>query len=94
MRFRWLAPWNRNKSVDARRQRGLRQEVLEAISDADRVVAGGEGELLAVRAVGGNKLLVVVDREVSREDGFVVTSFLTSRSAWLERRRQVWPPKT
>lgn len=69
---------------------GLRLEVSEAVSHPDRVLLGGDGELMAVREVKTGKHLVVVYREQS-EDGFIITAFLTRRIRSLEKRRQVWP---
>jgi hypothetical protein len=69
---------------------GLRHEVLEAVAGPERIVAGGAGELLAVRASEAGKWLVVVYKEL-RDDGFVITASLTRRVASLERRKQLWP---
>ena len=71
----------------------MREDVLETVSDAERVLAGRAGALLAARTQEPGKMLVVVYREVSAADGFVVTAFLTRRLAWMDRRQQVWPPK-
>jgi len=73
---------------------GLRGEVLETISDAEYVVAGRYNELLAVRMLDSRRALVVVYRETSATDGFVITAFVTTRTSNLRRREQVWPPKT
>ncbi len=69
---------------------GLRLEVLEAVSEPVRVVAGTEGELLAIREMEPGKYLVAVYRETG-DDGFVITAFLTRRIRLLEKRRQIWP---
>lgn len=69
---------------------GMRGDVLEAVSQPARVLAGGEGELLAVREVGQGKHLVVVYRE-AEGDGFIITAFLTRRVGSLAKRRQLWP---
>ncbi len=69
---------------------GLRPAVLETIGNPLRILAGGAGELLAVREGEAGKWLVVVYRELG-DDGFVITAFLTRRMASLERRKQVWP---
>lgn len=69
---------------------GLRSEVLKAVEDPLRVVEGGAGELLAVRELDLGKYVVVVYRE-QKDDGFVITAFLTRRVRALERRKQVWP---
>ncbi len=73
---------------------GMREEVLQAVAEAERVVAGGQAELLAVRRLETGKALVVVYKEVSSDDGFVITAFWTSRWESLDRRQQLWPLKT
>ena len=69
---------------------GHKLDVLEAIADAERVVAGGAGELLALKKQPDGKTLVAVYRE-DANDGFVITAFLTRREAALNRRKQLWP---
>ena len=69
---------------------GLRSTVVEAVSHPDRVLLGGDGELLAVRELEAEKYLVAVYRE-QNDDGFIITAFLTRRIRSLEKRRQVWP---
>jgi hypothetical protein len=69
----------------------LHDEILMAVAQPDRVLEGNAAELFAVRMVESGKALVVVYREVSAEDGFVITAFLTRRLRSLERRVQVWP---
>ena len=70
---------------------GFRDEVLETVSNAERVLLGGAGELLAVRMFEPGKAMVVVYKETGSDDGFIVTAFLTRRLASLDRREQVWP---
>lgn len=69
---------------------GLRLEVLKAVSQAERIVQGQYGALLAMRTLAPGSWLVVVYREMS-EDGFVITAFLTHSGAFLARRTQLWP---
>ena len=70
----------------------LQNAVLDAVSSPERILAGGAGELLAVRSVEPGKWLVVVYREQpERQDGFVITAFLTRRDRFLDRRTQLWP---
>jgi hypothetical protein len=68
----------------------LHLAVLETVSDPERVLAGGAGELLAVRLQEPGKWLVVAYRELD-DDGFVITAFLTRRFRSLDRRTQLWP---
>ena len=83
----------------------LRDAILLTIAQPEKILAGSQGELLAIREVEPEKWLVVVyregDRDASREtdanneianrDGFVITAFLTRRYRSLDRRMQLWP---
>ena len=69
---------------------GLRSEVLETVLLPERILVGGEGELIAIRKMGQGKHLVVVYRE-QEDDGFIITAFLTSKARSLAKRRQIWP---
>ena len=69
---------------------GLKWEVLETVSEPERILAGSAGELLALKKQTDGKILVVVYRE-GVDDGFVITAFLTRREASLNRRKQLWP---
>jgi len=70
---------------------GLSYEVLEAVESPEAVYQGFAGELLAVRQLVPGKFPVVVDREQTAEQGFVITAFLTRRIRQIEKRRKVWP---
>ncbi len=69
---------------------GMRLEVLEAIEKPSRILAGGEGELLAIQETEKGKFLVVVYRELNN-GGFIITAFLARRIKSLNRRKQIWP---
>jgi len=51
-------------------------EVLETVEGPDLVLRGNRGALKAVRSLGKRRWLVVIYREVSRDDGFVITAYL------------------
>ena len=69
---------------------GLRSEVLETVLLPERILVGGEGELIAIRKMGHDKHLIVIYREQG-DDGFIITAFLTSKVRSLAKRRQIWP---
>lgn len=70
------------------------EEVLLAVRQPERILAGHAGELMAVRPQAEGKVLVAVYRELD-DGGFVITAFLTRRLAALNRRIQLWPsPKS
>ena len=68
-----------------------RAAVLQAISDPERILAGGSGELLAIREIEPGKWLVVVYRQ-DEQDGFIITAFWTRRYRSLEKREVLWSP--
>lgn len=73
---------------------GMRDDVLETVEQADRVLFGRDGELLAVKKLASQRTCVVVYLETLPQDGFIITAFLMKRTASLDRREQRWPPTT
>lgn len=65
-------------------------EALETVDEPEAIYEGKAGECIAVREIGKGKYIVVVYTELSKEDGFVITAFLTRRRKQLERRRKIW----
>jgi len=68
-------------------------EVLEVVSDPEAIYKGKEGECIAVRPIKEGKYLIVIYREISKEDGFIITAFITKRVKYLERRQKLWPQR-
>jgi len=60
------------------------------ITEEHTELAGGAGEMLALRPQPDGKTLVVVYRD-DANDGFIITAFLTRRETSLRRRQQLWP---
>ncbi|MDZ7699071.1 MAG: hypothetical protein U5R49_19790 [Deltaproteobacteria bacterium] len=50
-------------------------EVLETIENPEFVMTGNKGSLKATKNAGKRKWLVVIYREISKEDGFVITAY-------------------
>ena len=69
---------------------GQRIEVLESLENPDRILAGNEGEQMAVKEISARANLVVVYREFE-DDGFIITAFITSKAKRLNKREQIWP---
>jgi hypothetical protein len=66
---------------------GYYDEVLETIENPDLVLRGYRGTLIAVRRYGRRRYFMVVYRQVSADDGFIITAYFTSK---LDRRYIVW----
>lgn len=69
---------------------GYRDAVLETIEQPETIVRGKAGELLALHAA-GTHTLVVVYKELSKNDGFVITAFLTTEPERIRKRGLRWP---
>lgn len=67
---------------------GRLPEVLNAIEEPAWVTQGYRGARVAWKDHARNRWLAVVYKEVSRQDGFVVTAFFTSKP---KRGKRVWP---
>jgi len=84
---RWQHIMRRHPEMDNQRER-----VLETLAEPDMIQQGDFGELLPVRSYPETpltrKFLVVTYREVSPEDGFVLTAHLTRRPS--ARRVTIW----
>lgn len=50
-------------------------EVLDTIENPEFVVRGNKGSLKASKSMGKRKWLVVIYKELSKRDGFVITAY-------------------
>ena len=66
---------------------GYYDDVLDAVENPDSILRGHRGSLIAVKNHGTRRYLHVVYRELSDDDGFVITAFF-ARSA--ERKKAIW----
>ncbi len=65
--------------------------VMETVKDPDIIFKGDQGELLAVKKRSGKKVWIVVPyKELNKEDGFVLTAYLTTDSLWLFKKEILW----
>jgi hypothetical protein len=70
------------------------EKLLETIAKPEQIQAGDTGELLAIRFYPQtpltSKFMVVAYREVSVDDGFILTAYFTNRPS--TRRITLWTP--
>ncbi len=71
---------------------GFRLDVLEVVAKPDKIYEGTQGEFLAIKAASHKKetWLVVVYRELSIEDGFIITAFFTKRIQSFHKRKLIY----
>jgi len=70
----------------------FRSDIIQAIEAPDKILAGNDNELLAVKSLDDGKHLVVAYRECE-QDGFILTAYLTRRINSLNRRQVLWSPQ-
>lgn len=66
-------------------------EVLETVKEPEAIYKGSSGENISIREVGDGKYIVVIYKEINKDDGFIITSFLTRRAKQFKRRKKIWP---
>lgn len=67
------------------------KSVMKTVKDPDIIFKGDQGELLAVKKRAGKKVWIVVPyKEINKEDGFVLTAYLTTDSSWLFQKEIIW----
>ena len=64
--------------------------VLDAVEDPDLILPGYRDTLIAVRELARRTYIAVVYRELSKNDGFVITAYITSR---VIKRPAIWRRK-
>lgn len=69
---------------------GRYDDILEAIECPDFILRGYKDAMLAVRRIRLNRWLVVVYKEISEEDGFIVTAYQTSK---IKKEDIIWRKK-
>ncbi len=64
---------------------------VKVISEPGFILKGNKGELLAIKKVPRKKLWIVVPyKELSKQDGFVLTAYFTSDLFWLFKKEMIW----
>ncbi len=66
---------------------GYYEEVLNTVEDPELVIPGYKGSLTAVRNFGHRRYLMVIYRELSDVDGFVITAFFIEE---VDRKKALW----
>lgn len=65
--------------------------VLGAVEKPTCVLRGYAGSLIAVLAVARRRYLHVVYKEISQDDGFIITAFIAQK---YNRRMIIWPRRS
>lgn len=66
---------------------GYYEDVLDIVENPDLILRGYRGSLIAVRNYGHQRYLMVVYRQVSAKDGFIITAYFTRN---IDRRKALW----
>ena len=66
-------------------------EVLETIETPEEIYQGMSSECIAIKEIEEKKYIVVIYKEIDKNDGFIITAFLTRKKKQFERRIKLWP---
>jgi len=58
---------------------GYYDSVLNTIEEPDYIIKGYGEALVALKIIGKKKFLAVIYKEVSKDDGFVITAYFTTK---------------
>lgn len=67
---------------------GYYDDVLRTVEEPEWILRGHQGSMIGVRSYGRRRYLMVVYRQVSSQDGFIITAYFTHK---LDRKRIIWP---
>lgn len=62
-------------------------EMLDAIQDPEYILPGHRGALIAVIVLGRKRYLHVMYRELSGDDGFIITAYIKTQ---FDKKRAIW----
>lgn len=66
-------------------------KIMKVVSKPNFILKGSKGECLAVKKITRKKnWLVVPYKEVSQEDGFIITAYFSSDLSWLLKKEIIW----
>ena len=71
---------------------GYYDEVLNTIEEPDYIIKGYKDALMALKEVKEDKFLAVIYKEITKKDGFVITSYFTGKIK-LEKEAILWQKK-
>lgn len=66
---------------------GYYDDVLDTLESPDLVIPGYNSSLIAVKGYGHKRYLAVISRELSQDDGFVISTYFTGK---VNRKRVLW----
>jgi hypothetical protein len=66
---------------------GFYDAVLETIGEPELILRGHRGSLVAIRAYGRRRYLYVIYREVTPDDGFIITAYFNQK---VDRKKAIW----
>ena len=71
---------------------GYYDEVLNTIEEPDYIIKGYKDAIMALKEVKKDKFLAVIYKEITKKDGFVITSYFTGKIK-LEKEAILWQKK-
>nr|VFJ43576.1 MAG: hypothetical protein BECKFM1743A_GA0114220_100106 [Candidatus Kentron sp. FM]VFJ44366.1 MAG: hypothetical protein BECKFM1743C_GA0114222_100106 [Candidatus Kentron sp. FM]VFK06240.1 MAG: hypothetical protein BECKFM1743B_GA0114221_100136 [Candidatus Kentron sp. FM] len=68
---------------------GYYDDMLRTVEEPDLVLRGYNASCIAIRGYGQRGYLQVVYRELSKDDGFIITAYFSNK---INRKQIIWRP--
>ena len=68
---------------------GRYDDILNTVEEPDYVIEGYQSAMIALQQFKKGKFLAVVYKEVSKQDGFIITAYFTNK-LMLEKEKILW----
>ena len=68
---------------------GRYDDILSTVEEPDYVIEGYQSAMIALQEFKKSKFLAVVYKEVSKQDGFIITAYFTNK-LMLEKEKILW----
>jgi len=70
-------------------------EILETIESPEIIYEGNDAAKIAVKKIQErkDKFVVVIYKEVSKDDGFVITAYFTNKAPEFKKKKILWEPQ-
>lgn len=65
-------------------------EILETVENPEIIYEGNYGGLIAISNNFGNKFIIVIYKEISDADGFIITAYCSNKIQVFEKKKILW----
>ncbi len=79
-----------SRNLQAKSKSSILCTLFRPVAEPEIVFEGKEKENIALREIETLKYIVVIYKETSETDGFIITAFITNKKQQFDRRKILW----